>query len=508
MSDIVSSSNVNFKPESGRRTIDGRAIAWFSLFVLLGTVVTLQPWFALGAAGVAVVVGVCWLALRIVRRAGLQIWQICALIALSGYLLLNYGFENIAFHIGGFPIIISYGLMYGALALALISQRHLLPNALREPPVLCAFVLLVMALFHLLANIPTYGVWALRDSTMCLDAVFMLLGLAWAMKKENLVFFRKWLLVIFVINMLYGFTLPWGERIWSWSPESGVFLQVPIIGNYNGTGDLLLAGALFCICVGGFIIKRPAWLMLFLAAAQFLGVAITQVRRMYVGAVIVLIVLVLLGEVKKFAKLFLLVPVAVLVILVATTVGGLEINGRIGPVNLDFFKEHIRSIHTSEGTPGSSIESRFSMADEGLAHFYAHPIFGIGFGQSLLIDIDNSTGAVSRVPHNSSLTYLARLGATGFLLWIAFHVFLIKRFVYAYRQRHCCDPQVYAVVLWFFLFYLLFMLASFVEPPFEFPSGAVPFYFLTGYALGLIRWHLSEKGKGERPLPAFAHQIT
>jgi hypothetical protein len=44
------------------------------------------------------------------------------------------------------------------------------------------------------------------------------------------------------------------------------------------------------------------------------------------------------------------------------------------------------------------------------------------------------------------------------------------------------------------------MLASFVEPPFEFPSGAVPFYFWTGFALGLMRWRLVPQGKKEHEL--------
>ncbi|HTA50950.1 MAG TPA: O-antigen ligase family protein [Verrucomicrobiae bacterium] len=476
------------------------ALACFGLFVVVGCLGVLNPLILLGCAAAAITLVLVWLAAKYLRRVGLELWQVFALTALSGYLLLNYGFENLSLHVGGFPIIISYGLMYGALGLAVLTQRHLIARALKEPPVLCALALLVLAFCHLVLEVPQFGVWALRDSTMCLDAVFMLLGLAWAMKRDSLVFITRWMTVIFSLNMLYGFTLPWGEKLWAWSPESGVFLKVPILGNYNGTGDLLLAGAVFCICVGSFVVKRPAWLMLLLAAAQFLGVAITQVRRMYVGAVIVLIILVLLGEVKKFAKLFVLVPVAILVILLATTVGGLEISGRIGPVNLAFFKDHIRSIETSEGTPGSSIESRFGMADEALGHFYSHPVFGVGFGEPLLKDIDQSNGAAGRVPHNSSLTYLARLGAVGLALWIAFHFSLLKRFVYTYRQRHSCDRQVYAFLLWFFLFYVLFMLASFVEPPFEFPSGAVPFYFWTGFALGLMRWRLVPQGKKEHEL--------
>jgi O-antigen ligase len=484
-----------------------RDVAWFALFVLAGSLAILHPLFLLSCVAVAVALGFCWVVVIYLRREDLELWQGLVLIAVSGYMLLNYGFENLALHVGGFPIIISYGLMYAALALAVFAHRRSLATAIREPAIACMLGLFVLALLHLAVDIPSYGLWAIRDSTMCLDGLFMLLGLFWAMKAKSTVFLTKWLLVVFVLNLIYSFTRPWGEQISSWSPKSGVFLKVSVLGNYNGIGDVLFSGTLFCICLAGYVMTRPRWMMLFLAIAQFIAVAISQVRRMYVAAVVVLLILVLLGEIKKFAKLFILVPLVMLVIVLVTTLGGIEIPGRIGVVNLEFFKQHIRSISDSEGTPGSSVESRFKMADEAFQHFLAHPVVGEGFGLPLLTEMDenNSEGnnAVTRMPHNSSLSYLARMGTIGFAVWIAFHFCLIRRFSYAIRQRAACeDKRIAAFVLWLFLFYVLFMIGSLVEAPFEFPSGAVPFYFLMGFALGLIRWNLSGKRQSEARLTA------
>ncbi len=330
MKTLVTSTSTSPKSSPRLTKIDGGDVARFSLFVLVGVVAILYPWFVLGCLATAATLGLCWLALVQVRRAGLELWQALSLMAVSGYMLLNYGFENLAIHAGGFPIIISYGLMFGSLALAVYGGWHLLPAALKEPAVMCVLALLVLTFFHLVVDIPAYGIWAVRDSSMCVDGIFMLLGLLWAMKANSVPFLAKWLMIVFVLNMIYGFTFPWGEKLWSWSPTSGVFLRVPILGHFSGTGDLLLAGALFCICVGGYVIKRPRWMMLFLAGAQFLGVAIFQVRRVYVATVLILIILVLLGEAKKFAKLLFLFPAAIIVILLATTVGGLEISGRVG----------------------------------------------------------------------------------------------------------------------------------------------------------------------------------
>jgi O-antigen ligase len=479
----------------GRSLQVGRGeVVWFSLFVLAGGLAILHPFILLGCLACAVVLGFCWLMVVSLQRAQLEVWQVLVLIAMTGYILLSYGFENLAFHIGGVPIIVSYGLMYAALFLAAFAHRRSLVKAIKEPTVVCVLGLLVLTLLHLVVDIPSYGLWAIRDSTMCLDGIFMILGLLWAIKPNSTVFMTKWLMVVFVLNLFYSFTQPWGEKFWSWSPQSGVFLSVPIIGNFNGRGDVLMAGTVFCICLGTYLAKRRRWLMLFLAGAQFLGIAIAQTRRMYIGAVIVLIILVLLGETKKFAKLFVLFPASIIVILLATTVGGLDISGRVGKVNLEFFREHIRSIHDSEGTPGSAVESRFLMADEAFEHFRVHPVIGVGFGQPLLTDIDENNGAVTRMPHNSSITYLARLGVIGFAIWIAFNFLLIKRFIGALRQRRS-ENLLSAFVLWVFLFYVLFMIGSLVEGAFEFPSGAVPFYFLMGFGLGLIRWQLPNETK-------------
>jgi O-antigen ligase len=506
MPDIVTNSSACLKSSPRLTRIDLRAVAWFSLFLLVGSLAILYPLFVLGCLAAAATLGFCRLAVTHVQRANLEFWQVLALVALSGYILLTRGFENLTLHMGGFPIIVGYGLIYASLALAVFSRRQLIARALKEPPVLCMLALLVLAVLHLVVDIPSYGIWALRDSTMCLDGIFMLLGLAWAMKSNNSVFLARWMMGLFVLNMMYSYTMPWGEKLWSWSPVSGVFLQVPILGEFSGAGDLLVAGAVFCVCVGSYLVSRPSWLMLLLAIGQFLGVAITQGRRQYVGTVVVLIILVLLGEAKKFAKLLIPLLSAIIVIFLVTSLGGLKISGRIGEVNLDFFKAHLRSVHTSEGTPGSSVESRFSMADQAFQHFLAHPVLGEGFGQPLLTDIDETSGAVTRMPHNSSLSYLARLGLIGFVIWIAFHFILIKRFINVLRQRNTCDDKrLSAFVLWLFLFYVLFMTCSLVEAPFEFPSGAVPFYFFMGFALGLMRWHSSDKNKREHRAAAFVN---
>lgn len=505
MADLATHPITSLKPRS--RRVNLRYVAAFSLLIGVGILAAFYPILWVGFLGAAAAIGICWWVFVLFQRAGLELWQVLMVTALSGYMLLNYGFDGLTIHIGGVPLIVNYGLVYTALLLAILTYHDSIRETLREPTVLCLLAILAFSACHLLIDLPSYGLWAIRDSSMCLESTFLLLGMLWAKKANSASFLIKWLLVVFVLNAIYSFTMPWGEKLWAWSPQSGVFFQVPIFGNYNGIGDVLTEGVMFCICLAPYVAKRPRWIMPLLILAQFLGIAISQVRRMYVAIAVVFIILIFLGEIKKSAKLLLVLPCAIGVILLVTTVGGVEIPGRVGDVNVDFFKDHIRSISDPEGTPGSSVDSRFVMADEALQHFAAHPILGEGFGQPLVSEVaDDKNNAVTRMPHNSSLSYLARLGVVGFAMWIAFHFCLIKRFIGALRQRrHCEDKRLCALVLWFFLYYVIFMIVSLVEAAFEYPSGAIPFYFFMGIALGLIRWQFPSKTGSNRhkmePLP-------
>lgn len=485
------------------RLTNGRsAMLLLVLFVLAGGLIVLRPWWIIVGLGCAAVLAFCWRVAVQLRRSGLELWQMLVLICLAGYMVLNYGFENLTIHVGGLPLIISYGLMYLSLVLALFARQKWIRKALKDPVMLSMLVLIGVSGLHLLVDLPAYGLWAIRDASICLDGIFFLVGMFWATKLDSAALLCKWLLVIFVLNLIYSFTLPWGEQIWSWSPDSGVFLPVAIFGNFRGSGDVLTAGAMFCICIGDYLVKRPRWLMPFLAMAQLLGIAIAQTRRMYLGLVIMIILLLLLKESKKSINLVLMLGSGIVVLFLATTVGDLKINGRIGPVNLSFFGAHIRSMSGAEDTPGSSVQSRFDWVDEAMEHFHAHPILGEGFGQPLLTDVDDN-GAVTRMPHNSSLTILARLGIVGFAIWLVFHLSLIGTFLYALLRKRQGNRQFHDLVLWLFLFYILFMIASFVEAPFEFPSAAVRFYVLMGFAVGLIRWQLPKQcSSTAMPLPA------
>lgn len=479
-----------------------RDVLFFTVLCVLGALAILYSEIALGVLAALVAVAGTWWLMVFVRRRGLELWQALLLLPLTGYMLLNYGFENITIHLGPIPVIISYALMYICLILGFYHQRRSIAIAFKEPTSICFLVFLGFTLIHLVFDIPSKGLWAIRDATMVLDGFFLFLGLFWAMEPESLDILTKWLLGIFVLNMFYCFTFPWSDAIHDWSPSSGVFLEVPILGQYHTTDIYLLLGAIFCLGAGARFLHNRRWLILPLVVLQLLGLAVTQARASYVALVACILVLILLGESKKSLVLISTVSGALIILILLTGVAGLQLSGRIGPINIDFLEDHVRSITGEKVTPASSVDSRIEFAEEAMQHFHSSPVFGVGFGQPIVSYIDAETGATVRIPHDSNLTVMVRLGLVGLVIWLAFNLSLIRQIIHALRRRSRYDTQVYAWIQWVLLFYVTFMIAALVEGPLETPSSAIPFYFFMGLGLGLIRYQSREgqEGSGQEPM--------
>jgi O-antigen ligase len=480
-------------------TIRASTVVGFSMLVLLGGLLAAYPLPALALAGGVCLIAVAFLLTHLVRRYNLRTWQVLALTVLCGYCILNYGFENIAFRVGPIPVPLGHVLMFAALGLAVLAFPGRITKVLDEPALLCLLGLFPLTFAHLIFDVPRYGFYAVRDASIFFEGIFVLLGLLWAADGRNTAPLVKCLLLLFLVNLLYGYTYPWGAELLDWSPKSGIFLQVPILGHYHATARYDVVGALFCLWVAGYAVRWPRWILYVLAVAQLFALAIHQVRSTYVEIALYLVLLMLLGETRKWGSLVGTFALGLVVLLVMTPVFA-RMSGRMGPINLAFLEKQAETSVLLFGKPADkdpiegSIAGRQDWYQEVMQRLESprNLLLGVGFGQ-VLVDFyfTKSTGeAVAvRQPHNSHLTVLARLGVLGLIIWLLFNAFVLKRFLYVFRRRHHFNKPFFDLVLWLFVWYVSANIHSLVQPEFEFSSAAIPYYFMVGFALGLIRWH-------------------
>src|SRR6266480_2439496 len=65
----------------------------------------------------------------------LEFWQVLVLFALTPYLILNYGFDNLAVGAGGVPVPVGEALLFAALALLLGRQWWIVRSITAESSV-------------------------------------------------------------------------------------------------------------------------------------------------------------------------------------------------------------------------------------------------------------------------------------------------------------------------------------------------------------------------------------
>lgn len=467
----------------------------FVVFIIVGFAIAWCPWISLF---ILVISAMITLLILSTDFRSLNLWQKLTLFTLTGYIVLNYGFTNLAFRFGNIPmpIIVGYFLGFTALALALLSSQSYIRNLLREPVVRWLGVLLILSFFHLVVDVPRYGLYALRDSTLIIEGLFLLLGLLWARDQRRTESFIKFLAILLVINLIYTFSYPWSEWIRNWSPKSGIFLTVPVFGSYAQSYLYLAAGALFFIFVAKYWMSWPHWVLVLLGVFQLLGIAVLQARSMYIGLLLCFLMLIMLGEGRKVIKTTAVVVLSIVVLGLFTSLVSFELQGRIGPVRLDFLWEHFRSLLLKRGAPAiGTIYHRFEWYSNVLRRVQRSTLnflVGEGFGQPL-IDFTIRGGIQVRQPHNTHLSVLARLGLVGLAFWAMFHFSIVFRFIRTLHKRHILSPRTSNLVLWLFLYYILVLVTTTVQPLLEFSYGAIPFYFMMGLALGIMWRETDEK---------------
>lgn len=450
----------------------------------LATAIDVAPTATLSVLGILVLCAVLLFAMR-----AFALWEKLSFIALAGFVILNYGFTNVSV-IPGKPIPAGHVLLVAAILLAYRRRRYEVAAFLDEPAILWWLLLVGLSVAHLVFDIPKYGTWAVRDASFVFEGLFMLVGFLWARRatQSNSVFTA--LAVLFALNTAYALTYPISDRLGAISPSAGLFLRVPLLGNYSAVSLFLIVGSLYYLLVMPHVKAWSSTLTLGLAALQAAWSFVFQDRAVYLGTAAAMVVLVLFGGVRRGARLAAVVAGSLTVFFVLLAATGSVIQGRVGDVGPDFLWQHVRSLMGDPQTPASgTVQWRLDILSDLRERWKNNSMItdtiGEGFGQPL-IDFENATNVVVRQPHNTHVTVLIRLGALGFLLWVLMF-WRILTSLFRFLRNSQRDPVRHDLALWLLLFYVVGVVFTTFQPWLEFSYGAVPFYFLAGFGIAMAR---------------------
>ncbi len=459
------------------------------LLLLLASVgmavaITYVPWLLPSAIAVSVM-GV--LVLTVARD--LTIWQNVTFVFLVGYSALNYGFANWSLRIGTMPLPIGHLLAFSALFLALPRGAHHVVAFFRTPVAVLWLLLVGLSLLHLVYDVPKYGGYAVRDTSFVAEGIFLMVGFVWSRQKDQGATFWKVISCLYLLTFIYALTYPMRAVLIEHSPISGIFLDVPLLGSFNNISFWLITGALFYLLVAKHVVRLPSFILLAFALLQAAWSAIFQDRSTYLGIVLSLLLLSLFGGTRRMFKVLACFIIAAMVLFLVIGTFDIAPQGRLGPVEPEFFIRHFRSFVLDPEAPGTGTTMwRLSLLRDMWARWTEDPgtiLIGEGFGEPLTGVHKKLTGAIVRQPHNTHLTILVRLGAVGFLVWILLHWRILSLFVRSLRiaRQRSRDNTV---TLWLFLFYILGIMLTSVQPWLEFSYGAIPFFTILGFAIGFL----------------------
>lgn len=120
--------------------------------------------------------------------------------------------------------------------------------------------------------------------------------------------------------------------------------------------------------------------------------------------------------------------------------------------------------------------------------------FGFGMGTNIAerynaIPIQLDAFQTLRSAHNSHLGVLARMGIPGATIWgLIWVTFVIAVLRIRHRLRRS-DPRASAVLTWLLIGVVAILANATFDPTLEGPQVAIPFYVMTGAALGMIARH-------------------
>lgn len=419
-----------------------------------------------------------------------QFWWGLFVCSLGGALVLGYGFANLGVPSTGLPIPLTEFFALLLLARILSDPRSRIRGS---PPFVFATCFIALATARLFIDVEHWGKYAVRDFTIAIELVFLLIGY-WALRTYGL---ERWIRVlswVFLISLAYLALYPWETQLAAASPVVGLQRPVPLFGNYSGSGVAAAAGLLF------FALLRPLQGWSYAAAAAFfVPIGLLQSRGMYLAlpAAVMLIWLVARrgGSTRIRRGLVASLAIGACALTLLFTFAP---EGRLGRVSPAFVAAQLGTLVGAPGPGGGSFQQRVTWSHEVIEKVNETPggwLIGVGVGPDLTFGWTTSPDVRVGKPHNDYLEIFARFGLVGLAFFLAVLATAMTRVIKAARRA----AEVEARFLWWVAgTAVVYMIIAATQPLLAFPYGTVPLFSILGAGLAIGETRANNSRPGDR----------
>lgn len=407
-------------------------------------------------------------------------------VALHGAWFLLYAILGKGFAYAGIaPIYVGEILLLFA-CVVFVSSGHVL-TLLRTP--IGGFV----ALFFLIQGactfpyLETYGLDSLRDGVIWAYAIFACAVAALVLRLPGFLRcvlnrFQKFSALFLILGpAAWVATLYLADSLPHW-PDTSV--SIPLVK--GGEFCVHLAG-IFAFVFLGLSSQTRSWLLL-VAAEAMLGM---RARGGLLAFVVASLFVCALRP--KLDRLFLLVGASLLFIV---GLGAFNVQvvvpGTTREFSLNQLSQSIVSIFGSgeSGELENTRAWRLAWWDKIWDYTVNGPYFWMGKGYGInLADSDGfqvgTRDEPLRSPHNSHITFLARSGVPGFILWTTLQSAWALSMIRSYFEASRRHAREFALLFaWLFTYWVAFVVCAGFDVFFESPMGGIPFWTIFGLGWG------------------------
>ncbi|MEO1265902.1 MAG: O-antigen ligase family protein, partial [Pseudomonadota bacterium] len=373
----------------------------------------------------------------------------------------------------------------------LLDVRHA-PRFLQVAPVTPLLIILLLGIVRLALGIQEHGIWAARDASHMLTMLYIWIGFVVASAPGFLDFFTRALRAMALAGLVYALGYPIRDTLSGLSPTitAPAGYTMPLMFNY-------VSGSIWSMTAGVNLLlaRRPVFGLPATVVAGGLilyCIVIYQMRSSYLQFAAILCLLIAFRP-QAVGRLSIGGIIGIFVLMLVL-VSGVEITGRLGEkFSLEFLSKHLLSI-VGIGAGGEDIVAgaasgftqRLGWWTKIFNDLTSDPVrllFGLGYGIPLT-DFVNNEGALVREPHNSTISFTARLGLVGLIAFVWLQAVLLVRWLKLYRfVRRQGDFDFQVAMLTVMALAASIWMFSIGEDAFEKPFNSVPYYFFFGVML-------------------------